>query len=139
MDDRARPGRWILLAVTAITVLSEGLLALVALLSGRLEAAQVVRIVLTVGILWQVWEGARWARWLTVALSLAGAVFVVVIGLVIADGEARPKVRELSVAVAAFCTAIAVAMASPWVGAYQAAQRRNKSDTRRWIEDGRRD
>jgi len=123
MDAKARLGRWVLIAVIVVTVLCELALAGLNLQAGRFRGAQVGRVLLTGWLLWQVWDGAAWARWLTAGLFLAAAVFAAVLGVASPAAAGRPEVVAVLVGMGGLCLTLGVGLASPWVGAYQAARR----------------
>jgi len=87
MDAKARLGRWVLIAVIVVTVLCELALAGVSLQAGQFRGVQVGRVLLTGWLLWRVWDGAAWARWVTAGLFLATAAFAVGVGV-----GSRPRV-----------------------------------------------
>jgi hypothetical protein len=78
-------------------------------------------VLLTGWLLWRVWDGAAWARWVTAGLFLAAA-FAVGVGAG-SPAEGRPGVVDLVAVVGAVCLAFGGVRASPWVGAYQATRR----------------
>ncbi|WP_148087584.1 hypothetical protein [Gemmata obscuriglobus] len=83
-------------------------------------------MLLTGWLLWRVWDGAGWARWLVAGLFLAAAAFAIVLGVASPVVLARPEVTALVAGMAAVCMAAGAGLASPWVGAYQAARRGNE-------------
>jgi hypothetical protein len=124
MSDKARLGRRILLAIIVVIALAELSLAGLNLVAGQFRGAQVARVLLTGWLLWQVWEGASWARWVLTALFSCAAVFTVVV-LCIAS-SATPRQSEVVVLLlgsAAACLLFGLGLASPWVAAYQVAKR----------------
>lgn len=126
MDAKVRLGRWVLLTIIVITVLSELAVAGLSIQAGRFKGSHIGRALLTVWLLWRVWDGAGWARWLLAALFLVTALFAATIGLAFPAAQERPEVVALFVVVGAVCVAFGVGLASPWVGAYQAARRGGK-------------
>jgi hypothetical protein len=123
MDAKVRLGRWVLIAVIVVTALAELALAGVSIQAGRFSGGQVGRVILTGWLLWRVWNGAGWARWLVAGLFVVVAAFAIVLGAASPAVQARPEVTALVVGMAAVCAAIGVGLASPSVGAYQAARR----------------
>lgn len=123
MDSKARLGRWVLLSVIVITTLTELAIAGFSLQAGRFKGSQIGRVLLTGWLLWRVWDGAGWARWLVAGLFGAAAALAVVLGAASPAVLARPEVTALLAGMAAVCVACGVGLASPWVGAYQAARR----------------
>ncbi|QEL19941.1 hypothetical protein [Limnoglobus roseus] len=123
MDGKARLGQWVLLAIIVVSALSELALVGLSVQTGRFKGSQIGRVLLTGWLLWRVWDGAAWARWLVAVLSLVAAVFAVALGIASPAAEGRPEVMALMVGVGAVGVAFGVGLASPWVGAYQAARR----------------
>lgn len=123
MDGKVQLGRWVLIVIIIITALSELTLAVLSLQAGRFRGVQIVRVLLTGWLLWKVWDGAAWARWLTFGLFLVSAVFAAFIGVGALIVEGRPEIVALGVGLSAVCLALGLSLASPWVGAYQAARR----------------
>lgn len=123
MHGKARLGRSVLIAVIVVTALSELALAGVSLQAGRFRGGQVVRVVLTGWLLWRVWDGAGWARWLMAGLFLLTAVGAAGFAVGSPAVEGRPGLLAFLAVVGAVCLAFGVGLASPWVGAYQAARR----------------
>jgi len=123
MDGKARLGQWVLLAIIVVTALSELTLAGFSIQADRFKGGQIGRVLLTGWLLWRVWDGVGWARWLVSGLFLATAVFAGVVGVTSPAVADRPEVVPLLVGLGAVCLAFGVGLASPWVGAYQAARR----------------
>jgi hypothetical protein len=122
MDNQARIGRWMLIVVIAVFALGEVGLAAVNLEAGRFSLVQVGRVILTAWLLWRMWDGAAWARWLYAALSLAGAVLAFVAGFGSGASVGRPEVLVITCVFIAVSLGLTVAVASPFVGAYQEAR-----------------
>ena len=123
MDGKARLGKWVLLALIIFTALSELALAGLSIRAGQLKGSQIGRVLLTGWLLWRVWDGAGWARWLLSGLFLATAVFACTLGVASPTVAGRPDMLTLLVGMGAICVAFGVGLASPWVGAYQAVRR----------------
>lgn len=123
MDGRARLGQWVLLAVIGVTALLELATAALSVQAGEFRGSQIGRVLLTGWLLWRVWDGAGWARWLLAVLFLAAAAFGVVAGVSSPAGPERPEAVALLVGLGGTFAALGVGLASPWVGAYQAARR----------------
>lgn len=123
MSGKARLGQWVVLTIIVVTALSELTLAGLSLLAGRFRGEQVGRVLLTGWLLWRVWDGAGWARWLVTGLILAAAMFAVVVSVASPAVQERPEVVALMAGFGAVGLAFGVGLASPWVGAYQAARR----------------
>ncbi len=122
MDGKARFGRWVVLAVIVVTALLELASAALSVQAGRFRGSQIGRALLTGWLLWRVWDGAGWARWLVVVLFLAAAAFGASAGVSAAPG--RPEAAVLLLGLGGVFAALGAGLASPWVGAYQAARRR---------------
>jgi hypothetical protein len=129
MGVKARLGRWVLLAIIVVTVLSELALACLSLQTGRFKGSEIGRVLLTGWLLWRVWDGSGWARWLLAALFLGAGLFAAVLGLASPAMQGRPDVVALLVVLAAVFAAFGGGLASPWVAAYQAARRGCDSET----------
>jgi hypothetical protein len=123
MDGKARLGKWVLLSIIVVLALSELALAGLSIATGQFKGSQVGRVLLTGWLLWQVWDGVGWARWLLSGLFLAAAVLAGVLGVASPAVVGRPELVGLLVGMGAVCVAFGVGLASPWVGAYQAARR----------------
>ncbi|MBN9117886.1 MAG: hypothetical protein J0I06_01745 [Planctomycetes bacterium] len=123
MDGKVRFGRWILVAIIVVTALVELALTGLSLQAGRFRGNQIGRVLLTGWLLWRVWDGAGWARWVLAALSLvtAGLAGVFVVASPITEG--RPELVAVLIGVGVVTGAFGIGLASPWVGAYQAARR----------------
>lgn len=112
-----------LVAVIVVIALTELAVVGLSILAGTFRGGQVGRVILTAWLLWQVWDGANWARWLTAGLFLAAA-FIGVFAICSPDiVNGRLKVVALLAGFGAVCVAISVGLALPCVGAYQAARR----------------
>ena len=124
MNDNARLGRLVLVAVIVVIALTELAVVGLTILAGTFRGGQLFgRAMLTGWLLWKVWDGAKWARWL-----MAGLFFVAVFGAVFAICSpdivnGRIKVAALFAGFGVACAAISVGLALPCVGAYQAARR----------------
>ena len=68
MDGKARLGKWVLIVTIIATLLFELATAGLSLRVGQFKGIQIVRMLLTIWLLWRVWEGVGWARWLLAAL-----------------------------------------------------------------------
>ena len=123
MGGKARLGRWVLLAIIVVTVLSELVLTGLSIQAGRFKGSQIGRILLTGWLLWRVWDGVGWARWLLATLCFAGALLAAIFVLASPVVEGRPGVAALLRGVGGSLAVLGVGFASPWVGAYQAARR----------------
>jgi hypothetical protein len=112
------------LLVAVIVVTAVGELAVFALIlrEGRVSGGQAGRVALTFWLLSRVWDGAGWARWLTAGLFGAAGVLTAAAGLRSPAAEGRPEVAALLAGVGAVGVALGLGLASPWVGAYQAAR-----------------
>jgi hypothetical protein len=122
MEGKARVGRGILIIVTAFITLIELGLAGYSFQVAGFRPGQIGRVLLTVWLLWQVWDGSGWARWLLAGLFLAGAVFAIVLGFG-PRAEDKPQLALLMTALAVVFAMLGLGLASPWVGAYQSARR----------------
>lgn len=121
MDDKARLGRRLLTVIIVVAALGELALACLSLHTGRFRGAQIGRVLLTGWLLWRIWDGAGWARWLTAGLFFAGAALAVALAFDYPVTQSRPEVAALLVG--AVFGAFGFGLASPWVGAYQAFRR----------------
>ncbi len=111
MNDKVRLGRWVLVAVIVVIALTELAVAGLSILAGTFRGGQFGRVILTVWLLWQVWDGANWARWLTVGLFFVaafGAVFAAFSPDIV---NGRLKVVALLAGFGAVCVAISVGLA----------------------------
>lgn len=70
MNDKARLGRWVILAIIVVIALTELALAGLSIQAGKFRGEQVGRVMLTGWLLSRVWDGAKWARWLIAGLFL---------------------------------------------------------------------
>jgi hypothetical protein len=122
-DDKARLGRWVLIAVIAVLAAGELALAGFSLQAGRFKGQQITRVLLTGWLLWRVWDGAGWARWLMAGFCLAGAVFAVAVGFGSPRVTGRPEILALVAGLGVVSVMLGLGLASPWVGAYQASRR----------------
>lgn len=127
MDGKARLGQRLLLAIIVVTALIELSLTGFKLKAGRFGSQDVVRVLLTGWLLWRVWDGAGWARWLVAALFLVTGAGAVIAGLTVPAAQELPELMAFLIGLAAVCVAFGSGLASPWVGAYQSA-RRDSSD-----------
>lgn len=128
MGGKAWLWQWVQIVIIAVTVLSELILAGLSLQDGRFRVGQVFRVLLTGWLLWQVWNGASWARWLMAGLFLITTLFAAVVGVGALIAEGRPEVVALGIGSSAVCVGFGLSMASPWVAAYQAARRGSLND-----------
>lgn len=127
MDDKARLGKrflvFMIVLVALIEITTDGL----SIAAGRFDDADVIRGILTTLLWWRVWSGSAWARWLLAGLFLAAALFVVIVVASFPAVKKPPEVMGLMLCVGAICATLGAGMASPWVGAYQAARRRGSA------------
>ncbi|QJW98628.1 hypothetical protein [Frigoriglobus tundricola] len=123
MDGKARRGQWVLIALVLFFVVSEGAMAVLSLQAGRFKGAQIGRVLLTGWLLWQIWDGAAWARQLMTGLLLLGVALTVVLAVAVPAVTAHPGLVALCIGVVVIGLALAIGLMSPWVGAYQAARR----------------
>jgi hypothetical protein len=123
MDEKVRLGRWVLILMIAVTAVSELTLAGLSLQAGRFSGGQALRVLLTAGLFWKVWDGAGWARWLTAGLFLVSAAFGAFLAAAALDAGGRLEVVVLVGGLSAVCLAFGLGLASPWVAAYQSARR----------------
>ena len=123
MNDKARLGRWVLLGVIVFIALIELALAAVSIQAGKFRGEQVGRVMLTGWLLSRVWDGAKWARWLTSGLFLVTAFGMAFAACSPDIVNGRLMVVALLATFAAMCAAISVGLALPCMGAYQAARR----------------
>jgi len=122
MGGKARLGRWTLFAIIVVIALSELALAGLSMRADQFKGSQIGRALLTGWLLWRVWDGAGWARWLLAGLFLATATLAAVLVVASPAAQRPPEVVGLLAGVGVVCLAFGVGMASPWVGAYQAAR-----------------
>ena len=140
MNGKARMGRCILVAIIVVIALAEIALAVVTIQTEQFKGKQIVRVLLTGWLLWQAWDGARWARWVLAALSLATAILAATFVLVSPYVEGKPEVLGVLIGLSGVSALFAVGLASPWVGAYQAACRgRLDTETRTLPQHDRED
>lgn len=123
MEAKAQLGQWVLIAIIAVTALIELAIAGVSLQAAVFKGSQIGRVVFTGWLLWQVWDGAGWARWLMAGLFLGAALLAVALGFGAPGVRDRPEVLAIFVAIGTVFTAFSIGLASPWVAAYQAARR----------------
>lgn len=123
MDGTARLGKGVLITIIVVVALSELSLAGLSVRAGHFRGGQIGRALLTGWLLWRAWDGAGWARWLLCGLFMAAAVLVGVLVVASPAVAGRPDVLMLLVGSGAVFVAFGVGLASPWVGAYQAARR----------------
>lgn len=112
-----------MVAIIVVTALAELALAGLSLQAGRFRGNRIGGVLLTGWLLWRTWDGAGWARWVLAICSLAAAGFAVVVGVASPVTEGRPGVMALVIGFGVVSVAFAIGLASPWVGAYQAARR----------------
>jgi hypothetical protein len=122
MDGKSRLGRWVLLAIIVVTALIELALAVLSMQADGVKGGQIGRVLLTGWLLWRVWDGAGWARWLLVVLFLAAAAFGVITVVTSPAVQGRPEAVVLLIGLGGIFAAFGIGLASPWVGAYQAAR-----------------
>ncbi|MBA4189441.1 MAG: hypothetical protein C0467_15735 [Planctomycetaceae bacterium] len=123
MNRNARLGKWVLIVLIVFAALSELAVVGFSIWAHRFEASHISRVLLTGWLLWRIWDGAEWARWLVAVLGFAGVLLVVIFGLVSPAVEGRPELVAFLVGCGVVYAAFGIGLASPWVGAYQAARR----------------
>ncbi len=123
---------WMVVAVIAATAVTELVITAVKLERGRFKGSDVSRFLFTAWLFTSVWSGRAWARWLLVGLSLLTAALSLVAVALIATGRlatGTPTFASLLfLGLGALTGAMGLALASRWVGAFQAAQRRTVAD-----------
>jgi hypothetical protein len=124
MTDNVRLGRWVILAVIIIIALSELALASMNIIAGTFRSGQFGRVILTGWLLWQIWVGANWARWLSAGLFLVSGFGAIYAACSPSFVNGRLMVVVLLAGFGATCVLISVGLALPCVGAYQAARRK---------------
>ena len=123
MTEQARRGRRVLIILTVLIALGEIVIAVADIQKGRYGATDLTRLALTMLLFWQVWDGARWARFLLAALCLGGVVMMVVWGITAEQVPAWVVVAAVAVLVLFY-----VSLISAPIGAYQ-AYRRSRSQS----------
>lgn len=123
MNRNARLGQWVLIAIIVATALVELIFAGFSLHAHRFKGSQITRVMITGWLFWRIWDGAAWARWLIAVPSLAGGVLVAIFVLASPAVEGRSDLVALLVGVGVLYAAFGIGLASPWVGAFQAAKR----------------
>jgi len=123
MDNDAKRGFVILTIITFLVVVAEVFLLGYRFILIRLSWSDLVRVLLTIGLLWSTWKGARWARWILVVLYLMASG----IGFYLFVTDPRVLAKPMAIwvlgsLVAAFIL-MGLGIASRWVGAFQAYQR----------------
>jgi uncharacterized membrane protein len=132
MEQRARRGMWLVVGVIAATAVTELVMAAVKLERGRYDGSDVTRLLLTAWLFMSIWSGSAWARWLLAGLYLLTAALSFVAVALIATGRlatGTPPIASLVfLGIGALTGTMGLALASRWVGAFQAAQRRTVAD-----------
>jgi hypothetical protein len=133
MNSKARTGQWILIAIVVMVALLEIGLAALNFSTGRLRINHLGRALLTGWLLWKIWDGAAWARWLFASLFLIAALYAFYTA-VSTDFEDRPEGAWIIGGFGVVSLLLTVGLASPWVGAYQAFRNPNRPDPTSWSE-----
>ena len=132
MEQRARRGMWLVVGVIVATSVTELVMAAVKLQRGRYDGSDVTRLLITAWLFMSIWSGRAWSRWLLAGLYLLTAVLSLGAVALIAAGRlangAPPLMSAALLGIAALMAAQGLALASRWVGAFQAAQRRTVAD-----------
>ncbi|MCE9560726.1 MAG: hypothetical protein K8U57_01600 [Planctomycetes bacterium] len=129
MDHKARFGKVIVILLIFAATLGELAVAVLALQAGTFRVTQIGRVMLTGWLLWQVWDGAGWARWLMTVLLIGSAVFAVGLGFRNPSVADRPDLLAFLIWFGSVTFLLGLGLASPWVGAFQDARRNRKHIT----------
>jgi hypothetical protein len=123
MHGKARLGQWVILALIVATAVSELALAGFSIQANRFKGTQITRVLLSGWLLWRVWDGAGWARWLVAVLCFITAAFSATVGLISPAVDGQPELVAMLIGIGVVSAAFGFGLASPWVGAYQTARR----------------
>jgi hypothetical protein len=123
----ARRGQLVLIAFIIFLAPSELPQASASLLSGQFQTSQVVRVGMTICLFWQLWAGAGWARWLMASLCFLAPGPAAVFYFALPRTADSPVALAILAGVSGVCLLCALGLASPWVGACQAAQREGRA------------
>ena len=83
MNKRQQIGRAILIAIGLLFLVLELYTITLKVNSGGISVEDIVRLVLTAALLYCVWLGMRWAKWLAVFLSTIGGLLFIALGATI--------------------------------------------------------
>lgn len=133
MKNKARVGQWVLVTIFILIALSELGLAVLNIYTERFRGSQVGRVILTGWLLWKIWDGFAWARWLIAGLFLVTAIYAVSVAI-FTDFEDRTEAVWVIGGAGATFLLFAIGLATPWVGAFQAVRRPHRPDPTSWSE-----
>lgn len=123
MTRQQRIGRDLLLASFAFVALLEIVLLVAYIQAGRLNGGQVSRSIFTIALLWLVWVGVGWARWLMVVLWFIAGSIGVFLGVFDETLVGRTAIQALVIGLGFAFITWALVSASPPVGAFLEYQR----------------
>ena len=127
MNNDAKRGFVILTIITFLVIVGEVFLLGFRFLTIRLSWSDLVRVLLTIWLLWNTWKGASWARWIVAVLYLLAT------GLGVYYFITDPRILAKTTAIWLFGSLVAalflmgLGLALPWVGAFQAHQRNREA------------
>ncbi|MFO0946732.1 MAG: hypothetical protein U1D30_12425 [Planctomycetota bacterium] len=128
MPRKALLGYWILCSVVLFVAVVEGGVFIASLKYGQPHRAQLGRVLLSGWLLWHVWQGANWARWILAALFLAAAGLVVAVVPGSPRLEGKPLFTILATGFGVLCFLASFALASPWFSAYRQLRTSENTD-----------
>ena len=125
MTAQERLGGWLVAAAIALTLCGDGLVITLKVMHSGMSASgsSFDRWFLTAALLYAVWQGQRWARWLTVALM--GFALLILFPAVL-QGGMSPLLFAVAVQIAAVFTILAF---PPSVSAFLQVQASRRTQT----------
>jgi hypothetical protein len=123
MSSAARQGRLFLLITLIIVVAGEAVSLAIRYKLERLGLSDVARLCFTLGLFWNMWDGSRGARWLLVLCFVGAAGYGSYLLMTDPRVAAKPIGLLVVIPMIILALVLAIGLASPMVGAFQAHQR----------------
>jgi branched-subunit amino acid ABC-type transport system permease component len=128
MSPSIKNGRLLVIITIALTFFSELITSIYIWKNDRGSIGDIVRVVITLTLLYQLWAGNRVARWILVLCLLAATGLVVHFLFTQPVMRRRPELALIIGSLGVMTFILALFLITPWVGAFQKYQRNKRND-----------